>query len=1534
MTVRWKPLLILSGVFVVIAAIGLLAFSYSMNSGAQDLVELARAAKASGQLNEAVIHYRRALQREPRAAAIHWELAQVQAEQVAGLSGSAREQALADWRGTLVEAATYDRGMLEPRLALLRLALERGEMSEAGRWADEVAALAPEQPEAAYVRGLMAVEADNAQLAKARECLAILEQSQPRLPRADWLAYKIAERTSPAEAAEVLKRVRAAVEPDKLAIPDRLALIRLRALDLGKAEDPEDQLIRADRLRQTIHHLIDRHPMTPLILHQVNVVVEEAQRRLKQLLVARPELANQAKPHLEALEADLTALFETALADGGDNPDLRILQIHADHLMFKGDREGSLQTVKRALALPSAGNPNLSRSVLFLKETAVKAALSDPSDPDRFNKASFYLNDLIASEDPYFQGMGHLFQGAIDLERSGLATGAADRADTEAAKLRDKATVHLREAVARLPKLATAQALYGIALILGNEPALGRQHLANAYELGNLEVRYQLWAAFAMVQTGYPEEAERIAQGLRQGIETRVLPESLRKTILMLEGEIAQARKTPEQLRVAYAKFQEAIRAGQELTPALKVRLAQIQIVLGRTDVGLGMIEDLRKDGRGGAAAEKLAVLTLLEQQRRDEAYQTLDEARRRYPDDEDLVALHSALKIRDGKAEEADALLAEFLETHPASVKIAQTRAQVLADQLNRRHQARALLAETANRSKASGPLAQLALMDLADGDLAAVESHIAEMRKRWPDSAAADLLASQLALVRGDRAEVSRLLAEAVRKDPTNKIALYWKANLDLAGGARDDAQEALNQLASADLTKEIEPGLSLSKAAELSLARAAAREGNLDEALDRLRELIREDENHQGHGRLSRRARWQIVTLHVAKNEVDEAFKQTQAILNDPINPPQPEDRLQAARVFRDLKRPAEAVAQLDLVLKDQPGRIDALVSKALCLHDLQKDHEGAEVIRRAIADHPQAPADLYGMLAAFENLLPPAETRAERIARILDEGLAREPNNPDLIRAKVQSLALAQGPDQAIEYLKQRAAENPDGIANRLLVAALRERQRFDEADQLVSRLRQRQPRDRSLALESIQLAEIRSRQALEQGDLEQADALMETTRERIEEARRAFPEAVEFVEAACELALRQGRPDQAMQLSQQLDKLDPTSMGGPLTRAQVYLEQGQSVLAIEQMEEALKRNPRRLDLRIRMGELLLDLGRPAETLTQADWVLKRVPNHGVATILKARALTALTASAEKAAANRREAIALLSNLVQARPRLVEAAQRLAELHLIEGRRDDAVKVIETTLQANPNDAAAVGQLVQVLTAPLQDQPVGKAELARAEGIAESAAQNDPEGRIALAVSIGYAKSRRLDEAILWADRAVQVERPSTFAWLHLAGLLLSRAELTPDHPQARSGLEQAAHLYAQALARQPNLIEAANNRAWILHRHLGRHQEAMEVVNALTRRIDPSLLPPAFFDTAGSIQEALGRTEEAERSYARGLERLPNEPVLNFHLGRLLANDPSRTQTALEHLRRAQAGQARLKPDMKRELDALLARLGG
>ena len=42
------------------------------------------------------------------------------------------------------------------------------------------------------------------------------------------------------------------------------------------------------------------------------------------------------------------------------------------------------------------------------------------------------------------------------------------------------------------------------------EPDLGRQYLQNALRLGNLEPQYQIWAAWSMVQAGYPEEAEPI----------------------------------------------------------------------------------------------------------------------------------------------------------------------------------------------------------------------------------------------------------------------------------------------------------------------------------------------------------------------------------------------------------------------------------------------------------------------------------------------------------------------------------------------------------------------------------------------------------------------------------------------------------------------------------------------------------------------------------------------------------------------------------------------------------------------------------------------------------------------------------------------------------------------------------------------------------------------------------------------------------------------------------------------------------------
>ena len=132
----------------------------------------------------------------------------------------------------------------------------------------------------------------------------------------------------------------------------------------------------------------------------------------------------------------------------------------------------------------------------------INAILTDDSDPERYNRARPYCELLVRSDIEAEQAIGHLYLGVADLDRSGVGGTVVD------ARPRASALAHLKVAAAGLPEVATAQALYGVALILSGEPALGRQYLLVARRLPNLEPRYRLWCAWAMVQAGYLEEAE------------------------------------------------------------------------------------------------------------------------------------------------------------------------------------------------------------------------------------------------------------------------------------------------------------------------------------------------------------------------------------------------------------------------------------------------------------------------------------------------------------------------------------------------------------------------------------------------------------------------------------------------------------------------------------------------------------------------------------------------------------------------------------------------------------------------------------------------------------------------------------------------------------------------------------------------------------------------------------------------------------------------------------------------------------------
>ena len=318
--------------------------------------------------------------------------------------------------------------------------------------------------------------------------------------------------------------------------------------------------------------------------------------------------------------------------------------------------------VDEALKSPAAARKNVGPMLMALHAVAVEAALADTKDPQRVEKAAPHIKELIGCADPRYQGLGHLFQGAIDLEQAGATAEKSALALDEPArrrvlqqqqqrqqqaKLRASALNHLKIAAAQLPDIAEAQARYGVALILTKEQGLGRQYLQKAVRQRNLDPQYQIWAAWSMVQAGYPEEAEPIVTHLFQEVGEGRQPRTLEGTLHLLNAEIHQARRTPEELKKALAEYDRSIAAGQPVNSAMQLRLAQIDVQLGHPEGALKRIEALRTQGQGGPGAEQLAVLILRQMGKTDAARATLDQARKRFPRSEELVALDAATLVR-----------------------------------------------------------------------------------------------------------------------------------------------------------------------------------------------------------------------------------------------------------------------------------------------------------------------------------------------------------------------------------------------------------------------------------------------------------------------------------------------------------------------------------------------------------------------------------------------------------------------------------------------------------------------------------------------------------------------------------------------------------------------------------------------------------------------------------------------------------------------------------------------------------------------
>jgi len=1534
MTVRWKPLLILSGLFVVVALAGLMTIATVMGSrGSSDFAARARAERKAKEYEKAKLDYQIALKGDNRNSTLHEEFADFCREWRADAPAEKKAELGNLYVSALTSSATHGAKRVEPRRRLLAEAIRRDDQVEQVRWAKAVVLIEPSDPEASFVLASDELDRISPNLSEVRQALKVLDAEKPRRVRTDWIAARVAASSNDKGLLEkTLAQVRATVLPETASPIDRMALLRLRAIDLGETVEPSAMPDRIEAIKRDALAASNDPEIPSTRIARISLLIEDVQKSLIARGVEHPGDREKLNTFGDSLDETAEAIFRKSLAVKG-GADLNVYLAYADHLRFRDHRDLCLKVVVQGLASPAFAKQSGNETALSLHALAIEAYLANLKDSTRYDLASPHIKSLLECKVERFQALGHLFQGAIDLERAGLVADAkapeASRADQ--GKLRTSALVHLRVAASQLPHLAEAQARYGVALILNQEPSMGRQYLQKAQRLGNLEPQYQIWTAWSVVQAGYPEDAEPIVARMLQAIEAGRLPRSFEGTLHLLNGEIHQSRRSPGDLKKAVEEYSRAFANGESATPAVELRLAQIEVLLGRPADALKRIDWLASKGKAGPAAENLAILTLSDLKRDDDAKKRLAAARSTFADSGELATLEASMLVKAKDFEAADRVLADFLVKVPDNVAAVQLRAQILANELARPADARKLLASVADRAENSAPMVQLALLELAAKDLDSANATIARIRRRWKEAATADLLDAQLALSRNDVASASGHFDAALKKDPNNKVVQFYKAQLD---GRVDPegASKVFESLAQENSVKQIDAGLSLVAASQSALASMAMESGDLDSAIARYRDMLKDGNS----GGISRSIRWQIVAAQAAKKEWSAAKAEMANLLNDPKNPATPEERVRAATYYRLNKEDAAALAQVDPVLKADPTYPGAVVTRAEILARTGKHGDAINTIRRAIdsssAANQKTPAVLYLMMAAVESTAPPTDAGFARALTVLDQGLTQQPDSTELVQAKCRILTLTQGLKAGAAFVEAKSKADPKGPFRQMLLATYRDNNDFASAERVAAEIAKDDPSDAGAAATQVQLIATQANQAVGRGDQVEAKRLDDKAAGLILEDRNRFKDDPTFLQLDCELAIRRGDLTRALALTQEIDAKAKAAVVGPLLRARIFEQKGQTHEAAAAYAEALSRNPRLPEARLQLARLSLQNDQTDEAIRQARYLQDADPDKptGLAAMLvEARATAVQKGSVTQVQANRAKALERLNVALRDRPEFAEASSLAAEIHLMNGERGKAVATLKTALKANPNDSAALSMAIQVLAEPrTKGQPAPKADLDDSMTLAKTLGDPDTKGDRVLAIANGYSKAGQAELALPWAEKAANLKN-NTSAHLGLGDLLLTMSEAQTDQARSRKLLDRALTEYDAILANQPNLVEAVNNKAWILHSYLKRSRDALALAQNLMKRVDPSGLPGEFYDTLGSIQEELGQKTEAEESYKKGLSKSPEHPVLNFHMGQLMMADKGKARKATDYLKVAKAGSDRLPAALADKLNLLL-----
>ncbi len=267
----------------------------------------------------------------------------------------------------------------------------------------------------------------------------------------------------------------------------------------------------------------------------------------------------------------------------------------------------------------------------------------------------------------------------------------------------------------------------------------------------------------------------------------------------------------------------------------------------------------------------------------------------------------------------------------------------------------------------------------------------------------------------------------------------------------------------------------------------------------------------------------------------------------------------------------------------------------------------------------------------------------EARAmEMVAQVTDRILSKHPKHVPARVLQIARIALSEQYDEAVHQAERLSAEAPTEVDAALLLASLYTfRQRVAEADPVL-------------------------RRALE-----------------------AHPESLELLDAMATMLMKEGKPAEAEAVLQRVVDLEPTILDHRLRQVALYDQQQQYDKAEAVLKEAIRLDPENDTRRLALVEYVAKrqgLEKAESSLLQAHKDLPRSPKLWFA-------LGGLYESTERTD-RARETYQAIQREFRGKPEELEAKVKLAGLHWVAGKTDDAERHLQEVLKENPRSADAL------------------------------------------------------------------------------------------------------------------------------------------------------------------------------------------------------------------------------------------------